>query len=315
MKIVFMGTPEFSVPVLEALVSAGHEVVLAVTQPDREKGRGKEVAMSPVKIAALAHGIPVFQPQRIRLEEDALRAFLTEHPADVGVVVAFGQLLPQSVLDMPKYGCINIHASLLPQYRGAAPIQQAVLDGCAESGVTTMQMDAGLDTGDILLQRKIELAPDETGGSLHDRLSALGAELILETLEQLEAGTLTRTPQAGEATFVGRLDKEMGRIDWKMPAAVIERQVRGMDPWPSAFTFRGGKLLKIWKAETAEWPGGIPANAMPGSVFAAGKNYFDVVTGNGLLRVLKVQPEGKKMMDADAYLRGYPLKEGTLLGV
>ena len=194
MKIVFMGTPEFSVPVLEALVSAGHEVVLAVTQPDREKGRGKEVAMSPVKIAALAHGIPVFQPQRIRLEEDALRAFLTEHPADVGVVVAFGQLLPQSVLDMPKYGCINMHASLLPQLRGAGPVQWSILNHCAETGVTAMYLSKGMDEGDIIDMRKTAIDPMETTSELMARLAVIAGDLACDTIRAIETGTAARTP-------------------------------------------------------------------------------------------------------------------------
>ena len=314
MKILFMGTPDIAASVMKALLEAGHEIVLAVTQPDREKGRGKGLAQSPVKELAEAEGIPVFQPERIRRPEAQaeLRALLAETSPEVGVVVAFGQILPQEVLDLPKHGCINVHASLLPKYRGAAPIQWAVLDGCEKSGVTTMQMDAGLDTGDILLQREIVLDARETGGSLFDKMTVLGGELICETLELLEQGSLTRTPQEGESNYASMLKKEMGEIDWSWPAEKLDRWVRGLFPWPGSFTFRKGKLLKLLEAE-AVYPE-IPANACPGSVLSWDKTSFTVACGEGTLRILKVQPEGKKAMTAGEYLRGAAMKVGERLG-
>ena len=303
-----MGTPDFAVPVLEAMVKHGVEVAAAVTQPDRPSGRGKGMSCSAVKTAALAHGIPVLQPVKVREAESV--AALRELEPDVIVVVAFGQILSKEVLDIPKIGCVNVHASLLPKYRGAAPIQYAVIDGLEETGVTTMFMDEGLDTGDILLQRSIPLAPDETGGSLFDKLSVLGAELLIETLDGLEAGTLQRTPQMGESTYVGMLKKSMGEIVWSRSAAEIERLIRGCSPWPSAYTHRGGRLLKIWRAEVLP---GTAAGGEPGTVKEVLPDSFSVFTGEGVLRVLEVQPEGKKRMDAGAYLRGYPLAPGDRL--
>ena len=303
-----MGTPDFAVPVLEAMVKHGVEVAAAVTQPDRPSGRGKGMSCSAVKTAALAHGIPVLQPVKVREAESV--AALRELEPDVIVVVAFGQILSKEVLDIPKIGCVNVHASLLPKYRGAAPIQYAVIDGLEETGVTTMFMDEGLDTGDILLQRSIPLAPDETGGSLFDKLSVLGAELLIETLDGLEAGTLQRTPQMGESTYVGMLKKSMGEIVWSRSAAEIERLIRGCSPWPSAYTHRGGRLLKIWRAEVLPGTGSC---GEPGTVSEVLPDSFSVFTGEGVLRVLEVQPEGKKRMDAGAYLRGYPLAPGDRL--
>ena len=310
MRVIFMGTPEFSVPVLTALTKAGHEVVLVVTQPDKPKGRGKEMQVSPVKAAALAAGLPVFQPKRLRDEESVEE--LCRYRADVGVVVAYGQILPARVLEHPTYGCINVHASLLPMYRGAAPIQQVILDGQKETGITTMQMDEGLDTGDMLLRQSLAIAPDETGGSLHDKLSVLGAELLIETLEQLQDGTLTRVPQQGETCYAGMIKKQMGLIDWSEAAEKIERLVRGMNPWPSAFTHRGGKTLKIWQVQLVP---GEDTGTEPGCVTAVHRDAIDVQTGRGLLRLLSVQPEGKKRMDVGAYLRGYPVTAGERLGM
>ena len=308
MRVLFMGTPELAAAVLSALCEAGHEVVAAVTQPDKEKGRGKAVQFSPVKEEALRRGIPVLQPVKLRRpeEEEALRAFLAGHPADVGVVAAFGQILTQSVLDLPRLGCLNVHASLLPLYRGASPIQAAVLDGAAESGVTIMQMDAGIDTGDIRLQRAIPLERQETGGSLTEKLAKLGGELITEALALLEKGELPRTPQAGESSYVGMIRKEQGRIDWQLPAVRLERQIRAFDPWPGTYALRGGKRLQLWQAEPCE---GLP-DAEPGTVIRVSKNDFTVQTGDGALTILRVQPEGKKIMETGAYLRGYPLREG-----
>ena len=251
MKIIFMGTPDFAVGTLEALVKAGHEITLVVSQPDRPKGRGHELVPTPVKAAALAHKLPVYQPARIRREDAVERLRDTE--ADVIVTAAFGQLIPKAVLEMKRYGCINVHGSLLPKYRGAAPIQWAVIDGEEESGITIMQMDEGLDTGDMLLKASIPLEPKETGGSLFDKLSALGASLCVTALEKLEAGELKAEKQGEPPTDYARmLTKEMGELDWARPAAELERLIRGLNPWPSAYTRLSGKTVKIWDADVCE---------------------------------------------------------------
>ena len=248
MRVIFMGTPDFSVGTLEAVLAAGHEVAAVVTQPDKPKGRGGAMSMSPVKEAALKHNLTVLQPQRAR--EEAFIEELRGYEADVIVVVAFGQLLPAEIIHMPKYGCINVHASLLPKYRGAAPIQWAVIDGCEYSGVTTMQMNEGLDTGDILLTEKVKLNPKETGGSLFDRLSDVGAQLLVKTLEEAKAGTLKPQKQnEEEASYVKMIKKSFGELDFSKEADALERLIRGLNPWPSAFTHLNGKMLKIWDAD------------------------------------------------------------------
>ena len=309
MKIIFMGTPDFSVGTLEALIEAGHEVCLVVTQPDKPKGRGKEMQPTPVKAAAMKHGIPVYQPVRVRKDE-AFFEELTKIQPDVIVVIAFGQILPERILNLPKYGCINIHASLLPKYRGAAPIQWAVINGDEVSGVTTMQMDVGLDTGDILDTVEVRLDPKETGGSLFDRLSLAGGKLILSTLEKAEAGILHPVKQdEAEATHVTMLDKSMGQIDWSMDAAVIERLIRGLNPWPSAYTRIDDKNLKIWRAKVISHE----VKAAPGCILKVTKDELEVQTGNGVLALLEVQLEGKKRMTTDAFLRGYHVTEGSFL--
>ena len=306
MRIVFMGTPDFSVGTLEALIEAGHEVVLAVTQPDKPKGRGKEVQFSPVKETALAHGIPVFQPRRVRDPECVEE--LGKYRADVMVVIAFGQILPKEILEMTPYGCINVHASLLPKYRGAAPIQWAVIDGEPVSGVTTMQMDEGLDTGDMLLKTEVALDEKETGGSLHDKLASAGAKLCVRTLKELEAGRLVPEKQGESPTAYARmLDKKLGAIDWTRSACSIERLVRGLNPWPSAYTDWNGKTMKIWEADVTEAESG----QTPGTVMAVQKNSFSVQTGKGQLVVKALQIPGKKRIDTGAFLRGYTLEEGT----
>ena len=306
MRIVFMGTPDFSVGTLEALIEAGHEVVLAVTQPDKPKGRGKEVQFSPVKETALAHGIPVFQPRRVRDPECVEE--LGKYRADVMVVIAFGQILPKEILEMTPYGCINVHASLLPKYRGAAPIQWAVIDGEPVSGVTTMQMDEGLDTGDMLLKTEVALDEKETGGSLHDKLASAGAKLCVRTLKELEAGRLVPEKQGESPTAYARmLDKKLGALDWTRSACSIERLVRGLNPWPSAYTDWNGKTMKIWEADVTEAESG----QTPGTVVAVQKNSFSVQTGKGQLVVKALQIPGKKRMDTGAFLRGYTLEEGT----
>ena len=321
MRIVFMGTPDFSVPALKALVEAGHQVIAVVTQPDKPKGRGKEVQMTPVKIQAMEYGIPVYQPAKVR--EASFVEVLKGLEADVYVVIAFGQILPKAVLELPKYGCINIHASLLPKYRGAAPIQWCVIDGERETGITTMMMDVGLDTGDMLEKAVIPIEEKETGGSLHDKLSLAGGDLILSTLKKLEEGTLVRTPQTDEGTCYARmLTKSLGDIDWNQGAVSIERLIRGLNPWPSAYTMWNGKTIKIWAAdviagrEAADFlsESGVPAETgtAPGTVVCSDKRGLVVCTGGGLLSIRELQMEGKKRMDTPAFLRGYPIPAGDV---
>lgn len=321
MRIVFMGTPDFSVPALKALVEAGHQVIAVVTQPDKPKGRGKEVQMTPVKIQAMEYGIPVYQPAKVR--EASFVEVLKGMEADVYVVIAFGQILPKAVLELPKYGCINIHASLLPKYRGAAPIQWCVIDGERETGITTMMMDVGLDTGDMLEKAVIPIEEKETGGSLHDKLSMAGGDLILSTLKKLEEGTLVRTPQTDEGTcYAKMLTKSLGDIDWNQDAVSIERLIRGLNPWPSAYTMWNGKTIKIWAAdviagrEAADFlsESGVPAETgtAPGTVVCSDKRGLVVCTGGGLLSIRELQMEGKKRMDTPAFLRGYPIPAGDV---
>ena len=309
MKVVFMGTPDFAVPTLEKIIEAGHEVIGVVTQPDKAKGRGKKVLFPPVKEKAVEHNLTVYQPRRAR-EPEFIEQMRALNP-DVMVVVAFGQILPKDILDIPKYGCINVHASLLPKYRGAAPIQWAVINGDAVSGVTTMQMDVGLDTGDMLLKTEVPLAEDETGGSLFDKLSTLGGELLIETLDKIQTGDIhpekQDDSQAGE--YARTLDKALGNVDFSMSAAAIERLIRGLNPWPSAYTFYNGKTMKLWKAEVV--PG---TDAAPGQIVSVDKQSFTVQTGEGGLRILELQMEGKKRMDAGAFLRGCALSVGEMLG-
>ncbi|MCI8300042.1 MAG: methionyl-tRNA formyltransferase [Lachnospiraceae bacterium] len=312
MRVIFMGTPDFSIGTLEALTEAGHEIVLAVTQPDKPKGRGKTVQFPPVKEAALARGIEVYQPRRVR--EPECIAYLQKFQADIIVVVAFGQILPKEILDLPRYGCVNVHASLLPKYRGAAPIQWAVINGEKVTGVTTMRMDEGLDTGDMILKEEVELTPEETGGSLFERLALTGAELCVKTLTAIEEGAASYTPQNHEAaTHTAMIKKQLGEIDWNRPARELECLIRGLNPWPSAYTYWKGKTLKIWKASVinqTEQPAAFEA----GTVTAVNKDGIMVQTGQGILNLLEVQPEGKKRMKTDAFLRGYPVDTGTRLG-
>ena len=322
MKVIFMGTPDFSVGTLEALAEAGQEVVLAVSQPDKPKGRGGKMQYTPVKEAALARDIPVYQPKKIR-EPECIEE-LKKYNADIMVVIAFGQILPKEILQMTPYGCINVHASLLPKYRGAAPIQWAVIDGEKVSGVTTMQMNEGLDTGDMIQKTEVEITPDETGESLHDKLAAAGAALCVETLKAVETHTATFEKQGESPTAYARmLDKKLGNIDWSRSAVEIERLVRGLNSWPSAYTHWDGKVMKIWKAK-AEPGAGVQAGGtetekfqgesqtVAGTVVAVEKDSFTVQTGEGRLKVLQLQIPGKKRMDADAFLRGYSLKPGTV---
>lgn len=303
-----MGTPDFSVGTFEALIEAGHEIVLAVTQPDKPKGRGEKVQYPPVKEAALKRQIPVFQPKRVRAPECIEE--LRKYDADIMVVIAFGQILPKEILEMTPYGCVNVHASLLPKYRGAAPIQWAVINGERVSGVTTMQMDEGLDTGDMLMKTEIVLDEKETGGSLHDKLARAGAELCVQTLEALKDGTAVREPQGESTTEYARmLDKGMGRIDWSKDAKSVECLIRGLNPWPSAYTEWNGRTMKIWEADVAD----IDEGREPGTVIRVERDGFCVQTGRGSLKVRSLQIPGKKRMDAGAFLRGYQVDAGTVL--
>ena len=308
MRVVFMGTPDFAVETLEAIIKEGHELAGVVTQPDKPKGRGKNMQFTPVKEIAVARGIPVYQPVRVK-EPEFIEELKKMNP-EVIVVVAFGQILPKEILDMPKYGCVNVHASLLPKYRGAAPIQWAVIDGEKESGVTTMLMGEGLDTGDMLKKTVVPLEKDETGGSLHDKLAAKGAKLLIETLKELQTGTATRTKQDDSlSNYAKMLDKHLGQIDFTKPAEEIERLIRGLNPWPSAFTGIDGKTLKIWSATVIN----REAEGKFGEVVEVNQDSILVKTGNGLLQLDEVQLEGKKRMETDAFLRGYPVEVGTIL--
>lgn len=309
MKIVFMGTPDFAVGALKALIAAGHQVTAVVTQPDKPKGRGKEMQCTPVKLCALEHEIPIFQPLKIKTEEAV--ATLRTYEADIFVIAAFGQILSTEILAMPRLGCINIHASLLPKYRGAAPIQWAIIDGEKESGVTIMQMDAGLDTGDMLLKKSVPVTARETGESLHDKLMEAGAKAIVEALPLIEAGKLQPIKQPEKDTsYAKMLNKALGNIQWDMPAVKIERLVRALNPWPSAYTRYKGKTLKIMEAQNM--PGG--AGGAAGTVAAVTKDYFSVYTGDGQLKILGVQLEGKKQMSVHEFLLGNQIEKTCKLG-
>lgn len=316
MRVIFMGTPDFSVGTLEALIAAGHEVCLAVTQPDKPKGRGKEMQYTPVKEKALFYGIPVYQPKRVR--EPECVAELKKYNADVIVVVAFGQILPKSILELTPYGCINVHASLLPKYRGAAPIQWSIIEGETVTGVTTMQMDEGLDTGDMILKKEVPIEEEETGESLHDKLAAAGAKLCVETLQALEDKTAAFEKQGETPTaYAKMLTKELGNIDWTQSAGRIGRLVRGLNSWPSAYTHWNGKVMKIWRAKVVK---AVDIGEMqgteketPGTVVSVGKNDFTVRTGEGFLKVLEVQMPGKKRMETGAFLRGNTMECGDTL--
>lgn len=311
MRILFMGTPDISVPTLEALIESKHEVVGVVSQPDRPKGRGKQLQATPVKEVALKHNIKIYQPNRVR--DEAFIEVIKELDVDVAVVIAFGQILPKDFLVLPKYGCINIHASLLPKYRGAGPIQRALINGDEVTGITTMMMDVGMDTGDMLLKKEVAIEPKETGGSLFDKLSFLGGPLVLQTIDELEAGTLVRHPQNDdEASYAPMLDKKLGNIDWKMTAKEIERLVRGLNPWPSAYTYLGGKMLKIWEADVVD----IEATrSAAGTIFQVNQEGIVVVCGDKGLLVRSLQLQGKKRMDTPDFLRGYSLEAGLVLSV
>lgn len=318
MKIVFMGTPDFAVGALEAIIQAGHRVCAVVTQPDKPKGRGKEMQFTPVKACALKYGIPVFQPVKIK-EPEAVET-LRGYDAELFVVAAFGQILSEEILSMPRYGCVNIHASLLPKYRGAGPIQWAIINGEKETGVTIMQMEKGLDTGDILLQERVLIDEKETGDSLHDKLAIAGAKLIVKAIPEIEAGTLIPVRQKEEESSYARmLQKSMGRIEWEKPAAQIERLVRGLNSWPSAYTSYHDKTLKIWESSLANISDAVQSghdtvpDQEPGTIVSVTKDAFYVQTGEGILKVAQIQMEGKKRIPVKDFLLGYQLREGERL--
>jgi len=310
-RVVFMGTPEFSVPSLAALADT-ENVVLAVTNPDRPSGRGQTLAVPPVKAKAARRGIPVFQPEKAKAPESVAR-IAAESP-DLIVVVAYGHILPPSILSIPKHGCINVHASLLPKYRGAAPINWAIARGETETGVTIMKMDAGMDTGPMLHVRAIPIGEDDTAGTMFPKLAVLGAEALGEALRKLHDGTLTEAPQDNAlATYAPMLKKEHGLIDWGRPAREVRNLVRGMTPWPSVFAIHGGKTLKILAAAVADGAESPGQQATPGEIAAVGKDGIVVVCGEGALRLERVQPEGGKAMDAWAYAQGRRIVKGDRL--
>lgn len=316
MRIIFMGTPDFAVQVLQALLQSEHEVIGVYTQPDKPKGRGKSMQYTPVKELALEHQIPVYQPTKIR--EPQVIEELKQLKPDVIVVVAFGQILPEAVLQIPPYGCVNVHASLLPKYRGAAPIQWAILDGEQESGVTTMYMAKGLDTGDMIEQTVVPIAPKETGGSYHDKLAAAGAELCLSTLHKLENGTAERIPQDDEQScYAHMLNKSMGNLDFHKSAVELERFIRGLNPWPSAYSKINGKNIKIYEADIVaeEALSDSDKREEAGMVLAVDKQTFLVRCGDGALKIRSLQLEGKKRMDTAAFLLGYKIEAGMKLGI
>lgn len=305
MRVIFMGTPDFAVGTLKALIDSRHEVIAVYTQPDKPKKRSGDPVMPPVKELALSHNIPVYQPVKIR-EEEYVEQIQCLNP-DVIVVAAFGQILPKSILETPRYGCINVHASLLPLYRGAAPIQWAVIDGRQTSGVTTMQMNEGLDTGDILLKKEIELEEKETGGSLFDKLAGIGAALLIETLERAEAGSLTPQKQDdSKSSYAKMLNKNLGKLDFTKDAASLERLVRGLNPWPSAYGSYNGKIMKIWDAEVSAGT----SEGRPGDIISVDKESITVKCGEGALKILELQMEGKKRMKTADFLRGCKVTAG-----
>lgn len=315
MKVVFMGTPDFAVDALQAIIEAGHEVTAVVTQPDKPKGRGKEMQATPVKTCALEHHIPVFQPVKVK-EPEAVET-LRSYEADIFVVVAFGQILSEEILQMPKYGCVNIHASLLPKYRGAGPIQWAIIDGEKETGITIQQMDKGVDTGDILFQSVVPIDAKETGESLFEKLAKAGAALIVEALPKIEAGEVTpRKQDESQASHAKMLQKSMSRIDWNRKAAELDCLIRGMISWPGASSGYHGKTLKIWQQEPVakdQLPAEALAGAEPGTVIAVEKDAIYVQTGEGALKLTEVQLEGKKRMAVKDFLLGYPVQPGEIL--
>lgn len=310
MRIVFMGTPDFAVPTLRALLNSPHQVVGVVTQPDRPKGRGQELAASPVKQLALQRGIPILQP--LKMKDPAFLEALAAWKPDLIVVAAFGRILPKLVLDLPPKGCINVHASLLPKYRGAGPIQWAIIRGERETGITTMLMDEGMDTGAILLQEPVPIAPDDTAGSLSAKLADVGGRVLLETLARLEKGALVPQPQDHtQATMAPLLKKEDGLLDWTLPAVELANRVRGLTPWPGAYTYLGDDRWVIWKAVALDH---AAPTAQPGMIVEVAKDALLVATGSGVLRIMEMQPANSRRMTVAQYLAGHRLEPGLVLG-
>ncbi len=313
MKIVFMGTPDFAAGALKAIIEAGHEVTLVVTQPDRAKGRSDKLIPSPVKEVALEHNIPVFQPLKIKTPEAV--AELRKYDADIFIVAAFGQIISQEILDMPRYGCVNIHASLLPKYRGASPIQRVILDGEKKTGVTIMQMDAGIDTGDMLYKVETEISDEDTFETLHDRLTGIGAEAIVEALPLIESGELVPEKQDdSQSCYAKLIKKEMGKIDFNKSAEEVSRLVRGMTPWPSAYTFLSGKQMKVWRVSVLPQTDDKAGKAVPGEIVELTKDGITVKCGEGSVKILELQLEGKKRMAAKDFLLGAKPEVGSILG-
>jgi methionyl-tRNA formyltransferase len=309
LKVVFLGTSEFSCPSLEILLASSHEILAVVTQPDRPKGRGQKRAFSPIKSLSLAKNLPVFQPERVQ-DPTFLEVLKSLHP-DLIVVVAYGQILTSSVLSIPPRGCVNVHASLLPKYRGAAPIARAILGGETRTGVTTMFMDRGMDTGPILLTEETEIGDSDTMGTLHDRLSGMGAHLLVRTFDGLEKGTITPRPQdSSQATYAPKIEKEEGRINWDTPARQLFNLLRAFDPWPGAFTLWADRTLKLFLPKLVEGE----AMEAPGTVAQAAANGLRIATSHGYLLVRELQLENRPRMSVAEFLRGYPLKPGVHLG-
>lgn len=309
MNVIFMGTPDFAVSTLEGLIKSNHKIIAVVTRPDRPKGRGREILPSPVKVVAEDNKIEVLQPEKVR-EPDFVKK-LREYRPDCIVVVAFGQILPKDILSLPRYGCINLHASILPKYRGAAPINWALINGETKTGVTSMLMNEGMDTGDILIQREVEITEGDSAGTLHDRLSEMGSEVILETLDGLEKGNVKRVKQnESSATYAQKIKKEDCLINWDEDAKKIVNRIRGLTPLPGAYTFYNGKRLKITNAEYLI----KEVKAEKGEVFEVNRNGIKVICGNGLVIIKNLQPEGKRVMGVGEFISGHNIKAGEILG-
>lgn len=310
MKIVFMGTPEFAVPCLQKIIDEGHEVLAVVTQPDKPKGRGKKLAMPPVKELALKYDIDVYQPVKAR--EESFVEKLKEINPELIVVVAFGQILPKSILDIPKFGCVNVHASLLPKYRGAAPLNWVIINGEEKTGVTTMYMDVGLDTGDMILKSEIPLDDEITAGELHDKMMVQGAEVLKDTINLISKGEAPREKQNDEETcYSPIMDKSLGNIDWSKSATDIHNLIRGVNPWPSAYTTYDKQTMKIWKTKVLD----KSSEKTPGTIINVDKNGIEVSTGDKVLQISEIQMSGKKRMIVSEYIKGNDISTGIVLGI
>ena len=312
MNVVFMGTPDFAVPTLEMLIAEGHHISAVVTQPDKPKGRGKTLSMPPVKEVALKHDLPVLQPVRIKGDEEFYNHILSLNP-DIIIVVAFGQILPESILNIPKYGCINIHGSLLPKYRGAAPIQWAILNEEPVTGVTIMYMAKGMDTGDMLLKKEMVIESTDTYESLHDKMKIVGAEALKEALPSIVAGGKERQKQNDEeATYASMIQKSLGEIKWDASTSHIDAKIRGLNPWPVGYTYYKGNVMKVWKAAMQMDQNSAAA---PGTILSVGKEGLLIKTGDGALMIQELQMPNKKRMPVSEYIKGNTLEVGTLLGI